>query len=80
MLLILFCFESKLIVELDGGQHSTQISYDEARTSWLNSRGFQVLRFWNFQVFEETDFVLETIWNALPAERDQGEPDASGIG
>ncbi len=59
------CFESKLVVELDGGQHASQVDLDEARTTWLNSQGFRVLRFWNYQVFEEFDSVLEAIWNAL---------------
>jgi very-short-patch-repair endonuclease len=59
------CFESSLIVELDGGQHAAQVEHDEVRTAWLNSRGFRVLRFWNSQVFEELDAVLESIWNAL---------------
>jgi very-short-patch-repair endonuclease len=59
------CFESKLIIELDGGQHTTQVEYDEQRTTWLNSQGFHVLRFWNFQVLEESEAVLEAIWNAL---------------
>jgi very-short-patch-repair endonuclease len=59
------CFETKLIIELDGGQHATQVDYDENRTAWLNAQGFRVLRFWNFQVLEETEVVLEAIWNAL---------------
>jgi very-short-patch-repair endonuclease len=59
------CHEARLIVELDGGQHALLVDKDNARTAWLNSRGFRVLRFWNSQVFEESDEVLETIWNAL---------------
>jgi very-short-patch-repair endonuclease len=59
------CFESKLIVELDGGQHAQQVDRDEIRTAWLGSRGFRVLRFWNFHIFEDLEMVLETIWNAL---------------
>ncbi len=59
------CFEAKLIVELDGGQHAWLMEQDNIRTAWLNSQGFRVMRFWNYQVFEESDAVLETIWNAL---------------
>jgi very-short-patch-repair endonuclease len=59
------CHEARLIVELDGGQHALLVDKDNARTAWLNSRGFRVLRFWNSRVFEESDEVLETIWNAL---------------
>ena len=59
------CFEKKLVIELDGGQHSLQRNRDDERTGWLNSQGFRVLRFWNYEVFEELDSVLEAIWNAL---------------
>ena len=59
------CHEARLIVELDGGQHAVLVEKDNARTAWLNSQGFRVLRFWNCQVFEESEEVLETIWNAL---------------
>ena len=59
------CHEARLIIELDGGQHAVSVDRDNARTAWLNTQGFRVLRFWNFQVFEDSDSVLETIWNAL---------------
>lgn len=59
------CFPKKLIVELDGGQHAQNQEADAERTRWLNSKGFTVMRFWNSQVFEDTDGVLEAIWNAL---------------
>ena len=61
------CHEARLIIELDGGEHAALVDKDNARTAWLNSQGFRVLRFWNFQVFEESEEVLETIWNALHA-------------
>ena len=59
------CFEKRLIVEVDGSQHSEQQSYDEARTRWLESQGYQVLRFWNNEVLLETDRVVETIAQQL---------------
>ncbi len=59
------CFESSLIVELDGGQHSEQIKYDSERDKWLESQGFRVLRFWNNQVLGQMEAVRETIWEAL---------------
>ncbi len=55
------CFERKLIIELDGGQHALRTEEDEARTRWLNSQGFRVQRFWNNLVFEDRDAVLEAI-------------------
>ncbi len=45
-----FCFESRLIIELDGGQHADQEEADKIRDQWLKSQGFQVLRFWNNEV------------------------------
>ena len=56
---------SRLIVELDGGQHAVQVEYDRERTSWLESRGYRVIRFWNNQVLTETEQVLEAIALAL---------------
>jgi len=57
------CFECELVVEIDGGQHD--VSEDLARTSWLQSQGFRVLRFWNNEVIERKDDVLESIIRAL---------------
>jgi very-short-patch-repair endonuclease len=59
------CLGEKLIIELDGGQHSMRISYDNDRTLKLQDDGFRVLRFWNQQMFTETESVLETIFQAL---------------
>lgn len=58
------CLESRLIVELDGSQHVESAS-DKMRDADLTKRGFRVLRFWNGDVFAETDSVLEAIWLAL---------------
>jgi very-short-patch-repair endonuclease len=59
------CFEKKLILEIDGGQHTEQVLYDSERTRWLESQGFRVLRFWNHDVLQETDVVNEMIRGAL---------------
>ena len=59
------CFEARLVVEVDGGQHNMRRDHDERRTAWLNSQGFKVLGFWNNEVFETSDSVLETIRRAL---------------
>ncbi|MFI5457696.1 MAG: DUF559 domain-containing protein, partial [Isosphaerales bacterium] len=61
------CFERKIIVELDGSQHLLRVEEDEQRTKWLDSQGFRVLRFWNHEVFEDLDPILEAIWLALRA-------------
>jgi very-short-patch-repair endonuclease len=61
-----FCsIQRKLIVEIDGAQHADQSGDDEARTTYLISRGYRVLRFWNDQVLKNTDDVLDEIEKAL---------------
>ena len=59
------CIERKLAVELDGSQHAMQSEYDAARTGTLEAQGYRVLRFWNNEVFEEMESVLEVILAAL---------------
>jgi very-short-patch-repair endonuclease len=58
------CHHSKLIVELDGGQHGDAISYDDVRTKILNQHGYKVLRFWNNDVFEALEGVVDRIRHA----------------
>ena len=55
------CLEKKVVVELDGSQHAENISYDENRTSYLKERGFYVLRYWNNEVLDRMECVLEDI-------------------
>jgi len=55
------CFDWRLIVEIDGGQHGLQSSYDARRDAWLESRGFTVMRFWNSQILREPGGVVERI-------------------
>ncbi len=61
------CHEAKLIVELDGGQHSERGEEDARRTKALNEAGFLVLRFWNNDVLANTDGVLTAIAEELQA-------------
>jgi len=63
------CLEARLILELDGGQHMEQKQYDMARTQWLQSQGFEVLRFWNHEVLEDWETVEEEIYRRLEARR-----------
>jgi very-short-patch-repair endonuclease len=58
------CFDARLIIELDGGQHA-ESKRDHARDSWLRRQGFSILRFWNNDVFSNIDGVLETVANAI---------------
>jgi very-short-patch-repair endonuclease len=59
------CLEAKLVVELDGGQHVDSRHYDEQRDSRITAEGFCVLRFWDDQVFNESEAVLAVILKAL---------------
>lgn len=57
------CMEARLVVELDGGQHATPegLLSDERRSAALATQGYLVLRFWNHDVLQQTDVVLESI-------------------
>ena len=59
------CFENKLVIEVDGGQHAQNEHYDANRTAWLEAEGFKVIRFWNNQVLVEKEAVKESIFEAL---------------
>jgi adenine-specific DNA-methyltransferase len=59
------CHASKLVVEVDGGQHGQRTSADAMRTRFFESEGYRVLRFWNNDVLTNTDGVLEAISLAL---------------
>ena len=60
------CLQARLVVEVDGGQHGWRAEADEARTSWLETNGFHVLRFWNNEVCDNLAGVLDTIRRNLP--------------
>jgi very-short-patch-repair endonuclease len=59
------CLERRLVIELDGGLHVVQVKRDEERTNLLKSKGFQVLRVWDHEVFKETDVVIGNILKVL---------------
>ncbi|GAB6140699.1 hypothetical protein JCM14076_14280 [Methylosoma difficile] len=59
------CLELKLIIELDGGQHADQLDYDQHRSQYLGKKGFKILRFWNNEIIENNEGVLETIRLAI---------------
>jgi lysyl-tRNA synthetase class 2 len=70
----LCCFEQRLIVELDGGQHADQFDADRKRSNFLVSRGYRVLRFWDNEVMEHIDAVLERIAEVLADPRMEPSP------
>jgi very-short-patch-repair endonuclease len=59
------CLELRLIIELDGSQHVDQKDYDNKRSSWLEIKGFKVIRFWNNDLTENVEGVLRVIEKQL---------------
>ncbi len=59
------CLEEKLVIELDGGQHADHVEYDQERDAWLKNGGYTVLRFWNNELMNGVEGVLERIRLAL---------------
>ena len=57
------CHSANLIIECDGGQHAHEeaITKDTARTAWLETQSYKVLRFWNNDVLTNIDGVMQII-------------------
>jgi len=72
------CLSHRLLIEIDGSQHGEKVAYDQARTRWLESRGYRVKRFWNGDVLRDTDGVVETIWRMLCETPHPGPPPQGG--
>jgi very-short-patch-repair endonuclease len=74
------CFETKLVIEVDGGQHDENLG-DEMRTRWFREHGFTVLRFWNSDVLTNLEGVLIEIERTPhPARRKSGSPPSPAWG
>src|SRR5262249_55736442 len=63
------CPDARLIIELDGGQHSERAEPDLKPTRVLESLGYGVLRFWNNDVLSNTEGVLDTVLATLNRHR-----------
>ncbi|MCX7841129.1 MAG: endonuclease domain-containing protein [Anaerolineae bacterium] len=59
-----YCAEAKLTIELDGDSHAVQVEYDQQRTAWLVEQGYREIRFWNREVLQNIEGVLEQILQA----------------
>ncbi|MEI7804626.1 MAG: DUF559 domain-containing protein [Hyphomicrobiales bacterium] len=57
------CLRQRLIIEIDGGQHgmSSHAMRDKNRDALFSRQNFRILRFWNNEVDENLEGVLETI-------------------
>ena len=58
-----YCEAKKLVVELDGSQHD--VTVNQVRTKFLESCDLKVLRYWDNDVLQQTDAVLEAILDAV---------------
>ncbi len=55
------CVEARLIVEIDGGQHDEQVKQDGRRPAFMTAQGYRVIRFWNNEVLQSLEGVLQRI-------------------
>jgi UDP-N-acetylmuramyl tripeptide synthase/very-short-patch-repair endonuclease len=62
-----YCHELKLAIEVDGGQHneSEHLASDAKRDSYVASQGITTLRYWNHDVLDRTEWVMEDIWGQV---------------
>ncbi|MFC5393201.1 endonuclease domain-containing protein [Bosea vestrisii] len=70
------CHSAKLIIEIDGDQHSVgrQQTSDARRDEWFAEQGYQTLRFSNWQVMNEFESVVLTIAAAAQGILESAEP------
>ncbi len=66
------CRDARLAIELDGGQHNEAI--DAPRTQIIEAFGYRIIRFWNNEVFENLEGVIETIQRELAIARNSPLP------
>ena len=64
----------RLVVEIDGGQHADAKHYDQKRDTYLQSRGFRVLRFWNADVLTNMEGAIDTVLIVLNGETGSPSP------
>jgi very-short-patch-repair endonuclease len=59
------CHRAKLVIELDGGHHASaaQIIHDRQRTKFLQSIGYEVIRFWNFETFLNEQEIASYVYS-----------------
>lgn len=65
-----YCHEEKLVVEIDGGYHKRQESYDELRSAVINDLGIDVIRFQNDEVLRNSEEILSKLETYLILKHD----------
>ena len=73
------CLEARLIVEADGGQHLEQVEDDLKRSVFLESLGYNPIRFWNHEIPGDIQTVLEQVHGYL-IEAPSPQPTPGGRG
>src|SRR3546814_9599774 len=56
---------AKLVIEVDGGQHAVDVEKDQSRTAYLEAQGYRVIRFWNNDVLDRIEGVVNEIERML---------------
>jgi very-short-patch-repair endonuclease len=76
------CYSTRLVIELDGGQHnfSGHARVDRARDTYLQEQGFRVLRFWNNDVLQNVEGTMQRIMATLTLETPTPNPSPQGGG
>ncbi len=72
-----FCFDEKLIIELDGGQHTEE--HDRERSDLLIAQGYRILRFWNSDVLSNIDGVVQVIISEFVTPHPNPLPAGEGV-
>jgi very-short-patch-repair endonuclease len=72
------CVEARLIVEADGGQRAGQAEADSVRTKYFEEGGYRVMRFWNNDILQNLEGVLQTIASELAEKTPSPQPSPQG--
>jgi very-short-patch-repair endonuclease len=67
------CRQLRLAIELDGGQHADNPA-DEERTRIIDAYGYRVIRFWNIDVLQNTDGVIQRLIEEIAIARNESPP------
>jgi very-short-patch-repair endonuclease len=74
------CHSALLVIEVDGGQHAEAkgIARDDARTAWLESQGYRIIRFWNNDVLGNIEGVMIEVMDSLVSPHPYPSPSRGG--
>jgi very-short-patch-repair endonuclease len=60
-----YCHEKRLIIEIDGTQHKTNVEYDRVRDQYFKELDYMTLRFLNPEIRNNLEVVLNEIKNYM---------------